>query len=233
MITLSPQQLNVLDSQVKEAFATKLTHTLIATYPALFTPLPVELAQRLVAAKISYAETRYQLRFQSALSTYLHYCCAIGARFDQQAEIQGLLDGVDYPDDMPNRLADKVSEQAWDEAEQSASFQDWLDSTALNLHDKVTARYCWALANTNDAIPTGPALGSFIRNSIRTAKQHHIVDESGCVAFAVCQTRLGKDFYSQQALPWVPIVFNDPEILPFLRGLTLAGCTELEWSLSL
>lgn len=234
MIALTTDQFAALDDDVRTAFARELTRQLSGEYPDLFASLPPGLAQRIVARKIDYAQEQYDIEFQSTLTTYLHYCCAIGALFDLQPDIHAVLTDLSlFPDDIPDLLPERVADKAWAQAERSATRRDWLVDEQLGTNDRVAARFCWALPQRADTLMTDAGLSAFITQSIATATEWHIEDETGQVAFAVCQTLLGEDFYNRRSKPWVPPVFHDPEILPMLRGVTLAGCTELEWGLTL
>ncbi len=241
MLTLSEQQLHLLDTQARTKFAALLTSQLQADYPELFQPLPPALAQRMVARKIDYAQDRYSIEFQSALTTYLHYCCAIAPNFDEQPDIQAMLDDLShYPDDIPDLLADKASEDAWAEAEANAQRSGWFDNADETQHnDHIAARTCWALATIatrqdhTQQFADDTALTSFIAQAIQTARQQHITDTKGIIAFAVCQHVFGRQFYQQHATPWISSIFNDPAVLPSLRGFALVGCVELKWELEL
>lgn len=240
MIVIDSGQMRQLDADVKTRFADKLTGQLQAEYPDRFRMLPAALAKRILAGKIDYAEDRYQIRYQNALTAYLHYCCAIAPAFDLQPDIQAVLDDLSlYPDDIPGLLVERVSDQAWAEAAQNARRSDWFVSRPEHLADQVAARTCWAVADLavrqsrEQGPPEDAALSGFIAQSMQAAGRFRIVDAKGLTAFAVCQSLLGMDFYRQSARPWLAYIFNDAAILPELRGSTLAGCVELEWKLEL
>ncbi|MEF3075929.1 hypothetical protein V2P20_12915 [Methylobacter sp. Wu1] len=240
MIVITPSQMQQFNTDVRTRFAARLTGQLRPDYPELFQILPQGLAQRMVAGKIDYAEERYEIHYQNALTIYLHYCCAIGPSFDLQPEIQAVLDDLSlYPDDIPDLLPDLISDAAWADAAREANRRDWFTSDPARLSDEVAARTCWAMAalaaqqSRPQAPPDEMALNTFIGQSMQMARRHRIVDAAGMTAFAVCQSLLGKDFYLMHAKPWLAPVFNDPAILPTLRGATLAGCVELEWGVEL
>ncbi len=241
MLIFRPEQMQSFTDSIRAEFAKKLTGQLQSDYPELFQPLPPQLALCMVSNKIDYAEYRYEIRFQSALTVFLHYCCAIGPSFDLQPEIQAVLDDLTlYPDDIPALLADVVEEEAWEEAEQMARRADWFDSNQPEqLPDQVAARLCWALAELAPRLPSiklppdETTLCNFVTTAIQSAAQQHIHDADGIAAFALCLSLLGRDFYQQTTKPWVAAVFHDPDILPALRGPTLAGCVELEWGVRL
>jgi hypothetical protein len=241
MLIIRPDQMQSLTDRIRAQFAAKLTGQLQTEYPELFQPLPPRLALRMVSAKIDYAEYRYEIRFQSALTVFLHYCCAIGPAFDRQPDIQEVLDDLSlYPDDIPALLPDAVDEEAWEEAEQVARRADWFDPDQPGqLADQVAARMCWglaALASHQPHIKLPPdetSLNQFVSQSISAAQSSQIRDADGVAAFALCQSLLGREFHRQADKPWVEAVFNDPAILPALRGATLAGCVELEWGIQL
>ncbi|MFA5983573.1 MAG: hypothetical protein WC782_06125 [Methylococcaceae bacterium] len=240
MLTLTQHQLDQLDAEARSQFAALLTGQLQADYPALFQPLPQALAQRMVAHKIDYAEERYDIHFQSALTTYLHYCCAIGPKFDEQPEIQGMLDNLShYPDDIPDLLADEASEAAWSEADDNARRSHWFGQDGSQLNGHIAARTCWALADIANKqsniqpITDDATLTNFIATAIQTARQQQITDAKGITAFAVCQHVFGKHFYQQQSKDWVALIFTDSSMLPWLRGTALALGVELEWQLEL
>jgi hypothetical protein len=241
MLIIHPDQMQSLTDRIRAQFAAKLTGQLQTDYPELFHPLPPQLALRMVSAKIDYAEYRYEIRFQSALTVFLHYCCAIGPAFDRQPDIQEVLDDLTlYPDDIPALLPEAVDEEAWEEAVQAARRADWFDPDQPGqLADQVAARMCWALAALAPQQaqikppPDEASLGQFIAQSIPAAQSSQIRDADGIAAFALCQSLLGRDFHRQAAKPWVDAVFNDPAILPALRGPALAGCVELEWGIRL
>ena len=240
MLTISSHQMQLFNTEIKNRFATKLTGQLGPEYPEWFQPLPQGLAERIVAGKINYAEERYKIRYQNALTTYLHYCCAIGPGFDLQPEIQSFLDDSSlYPDDIPDLLPGRVSDEAWSEAEQQVRRNAWFYPDSATLTDQVAARTCWALAElaekqSNIKAPSDElSLKMFILQSMQAAHEHQIDDAMGMTAFAVCQIILGKDFYLKQTKSWLTPIFHDPAILPELRGATLVGCTELEWGIEL
>ncbi|MFZ6747630.1 hypothetical protein [Undibacterium sp. Ren11W] len=246
MITITFDQLRLLDSDIRHKFAVKLSTQLRADYTDLFAPLPPALTQRMVARKIDYAEERYEIHFQSALTTYLHYCCAIGPAFDTQSEIQSVLDDLSlYPDDIPDLLPDRVSDQGWEEADQQARKNGksaWFDATPKGLSDEVAARFCWAkhasnLETLHQESPTNETadadLTAYITKAMQAARTHQINDATGMAAFAFCMDVLGADFIRLHGKAWVPAVFHDTAILPVLRSATLVGCTELEWRIAL
>jgi len=241
MLIIRPDQMQSFTDRIRAQFAAKLTGQLQADYPGLFQPLPPPLALRMVSGKIDYAEYRYEIRFQSALTVFLYYCCAIGPAFDRQPDIQAVLDDLTlYPDDIPALLPDAVDEEAWEEAAQAARRADWFDPDKPGqLADQVAARLCWALAALAPRLPDiklpqdEATLSHFVTAAIQSAQQQHIKDADGIAAFALCQSLLGRDFHRQTPKPWVAAVFNDPAILPALRGATLAGCVELEWGIQL
>ncbi|MCL7422413.1 MAG: hypothetical protein M8364_16100 [Methylobacter sp.] len=240
MIVITPSQMQQFNKDVRTRFAVRLTEQLRPDYPELFQILPQGLAQRMVAGKIDYAEERYEIHYQNALTTYLHYCCAIGPAFDLQPEIQAVLDDLSlYPDDIPDRLPELVSDAAWADAAQKARRRGWFASDPARLPDQVAARTCWAMAalaaqqSRAQAPPDEMTLNAFIGQSMQMARRHQIIDAAGMTAFAVCQSLLGKDFYLMHAKPWLAPIFSDPAILPTLRGVTLAGCVELEWGIEL
>ena len=237
----SPEQKRLFTDSIRSQFAEKLTGQLQTEYPDLFQPLPPPLALRMVSNKIDYAEYRYEIRYQSSLTVFLHYCCAIGPAFDRQPDIQAVLDDLSlYPDDIPALLPDAVEEEAWEEAEHLARRADWFEPDQPGqLPDQVAARMCWAMAALAKHLPNvklppdEASLNQFVNQSIPTARSCHIQDADGVAAFALCQSLLGRDFYHQSTKPWVAAVFSDPAILPALRGPTLAGCVELEWGIQL
>jgi len=71
MLIIRPDQMQSFTDRLRAQFAAKLTGQLQADYPRLFQPLPPPLALRMVSAKIDYAEYRYEIRFQSALTVFL------------------------------------------------------------------------------------------------------------------------------------------------------------------
>ena len=71
MLIIRPDQMQSFTDRIRAQFAAKLTGQLQADYPGLFQPLPPPLALRMVSAKIDYAEYRYEIRFQSALTVFL------------------------------------------------------------------------------------------------------------------------------------------------------------------
>ena len=71
MLIIRPDQMQSFTDRISAQFAAKLTGQLQADYPRLFQPLPPPLALRMVSAKIDYAEYRYEIRFQSALTVFL------------------------------------------------------------------------------------------------------------------------------------------------------------------
>ncbi len=241
IMIFSSEQKRLFTDSIRSQFAEKLTGQLQAEYPDLFQPLPPPLALRMVSNKIDYAEYRYEIRYQSSLTVFLHYCCAIGPAFDRQPDIQAVLDDLSlYPDDIPALLPDAVEEEAWEEAEHLARRADWFEPNRPGqLPDQVAARMCWAMAALAKHLPNvklppdEASLSQFVNQSIPTARSCHIQDADGIAAFALCQSLLGRDFYRQSTKPWVAAVFNDPAILPVLRGPTLAGCVELEWGIQL
>ena len=250
MLKLDPGQMHLLDRRARERFRSLLSAQLRAAYPALWTPLPIALAERIVGARIDHAQERYDIHFQSALTTFLHYCCSFGAHFDRQPAIEAVLDDPTlFPDDIPDLLPARAGDAAWAAALHDARRSDWLDRLAQP--DRVAARYCWALheqQRRTSTYPTEdraddraddraedpaeyPALREHIAASIAAAQQHRIGDDAGLAAFALCRTLLGREFDKGDGKPWVRPIFNDPAILPALRGATLAGCAELEWAL--
>ena len=241
MLIIRPDQMQSLTDKLRAQFAEKLTGQLQAEYPALFQPLSHQLALRVVSTKIDYAEYRYEIRFQSALTAFLHYCCAIAPAFDRQPDIQAVLDDLAlYPDDIPALLPDAVPEAAWAEAAQASRPADWFEPDQPGqLPDQVAARMCWALAALGPRLPNiklppdEASLSRFVADAIQAAKLHQIQDADGITAFALCRNLLGRDFARQAPKPWVAAVFHDPAILPALRGATLAGCVELEWGVRL
>jgi len=240
MLVLNPKQIQLFDAKIKAQFVEKLTGQLSQEYPEIFQPLPQALALRMVAKKIAYAQFQYQILYQNALTTYLHYCCAIGPGFDLQPEIQNALyDLSRYPDDIPDQLPDLVSAEAWEAAEQQSRQSDWFNTDPESLPDHIAAHLCWAmaaLAKTQKKANTTPedaALTLFINQSMQLARKYQIIDAKGMTAFGICQILLGTDFYLQTSKPWIAPIFHDPAILPMLRGATLAGCVELEWELVL
>ena len=241
MLIIRPDQKQSFTDTLRAQFAAKLTGQLQTDYPELFQPLPPPLALRMVSQKIDYAEYRYEIHFQSALTVFLHYCCAIGPTFDLQPDIQEVLDDLTlYPDDIPALLPDAVDEEAWEEAVQASRRADWFDHDKPGqLPDQVAARLCWALAALAPSLPDiklpldETSLSQRVTLAIDSAHQQQIQDADGITAFALCQTLLGRDFYRQSPKPWVAAVFTDPAILPALRGATLAGCVELEWGIRL
>ncbi|MGR8929555.1 MAG: hypothetical protein ACU836_02860 [Gammaproteobacteria bacterium] len=240
MITIRPEQMQQMSATVRSRFAAKLTHQLQAEYPELFQALPNGLAERMVSNKIDYAEDRYEIHYQNALTTFLHYCCAIAPGFDAQPEIQEVLDDLSlYPDDIPDLLPEVVIDEAWQEAAENARRSDWFGPNPKQLKDHVAVRTCWAMAaiaakqSRIQSAPDEEALSKFIDHVIEIASSHRIVDPAGVTAFAVCQSVLGPDFYRRPTKPWIAPIFSDPAILPSLRGMTLAGCVELEWGIEI
>jgi len=71
MLIIRPDQMQSFTDRIRAQFAAKLTGQLQADYPGLFQPLPPPLALRMVSGKIDYAEYRYEIRFQSALTVFL------------------------------------------------------------------------------------------------------------------------------------------------------------------
>ena len=241
MLIISPEQKRMFTDKIRAQFAEKLTGQLQADYPELFHPLPPALALRMVSKKIDYAQYRYEINYKSSLTVFLHYCCAIGPAFDRQPDIQAVLDDLSlYPDEIPALLPAAVDEEAWEEAAQTARRADWFEPDPPGqLADQVAARLCWALAALATAFPSlklppdETHLSQFVAHSMPAAQACQIRDADGLAAFAVCQSLLGRDFHRQATKPWVEPVFNDPAILPGLRGATLAGCVELEWGIQL
>lgn len=240
MINLTHRQIQALNADTRAKFAAILTAQLQKDYPELFAPLPFELAIRMVAGKIDYVGERYQIHFQSALATFLHFCCTIGPGFDHQGDIQTALDDLtQYPDDIPNQLPAIIRKQAWVDSERLSKRHHWFDSNKSDITDHIAARTCWALAeisrqryiaqlNSNDS-----DLTDFIAQSVQAAEKHEITDPKGITAFAVCQSLWGNEFYKQHQKPWIAPIFNDPAIKPWLRSSALAGSVELEWNIEL
>lgn len=239
MLKIRPDQFRQFKHHVKQRFAAKLTGQLQSEYPEWFQCLPEPLAVRLVSDKIDYAQYRYEIQLQSSLTTFLHYCCSISPGFDLQPDIQEALDDFShYPDDIPDSLPEIIGEEVWEHAAQQANKGYWF-SQLTPLPEQVAIRLCWAmdaLAKQQNKIQTPPDFGTllgFCTGIVSYVQHYQITDAAGATAFAVCQSLLGRGFERQSARPWVPKVFGDPELLPVLRGPTLAGCVELEWGISL
>lgn len=228
MVALTQQQLGSLDNYIRQHFVAVLTDELRASYTTLLQPLPQPLTQRMVSRLIRHAETRYGLEQQTALATYLHYCCAIAPNFDQQPAIRKALnDPTRYPDDIPAQLADEISPWVWRYADEQADLTAWFDDSPTGIDDRCMARYAWALP-IQAAKQTEADMKRQLTLAREQARTLQISDEDGLIAVMVCQELFGPSFTAQRQPRWLSTITNTQQLPPVLRSSSLRGCLELD-----
>lgn len=231
MVALTAQQLDTLDRYVNQRFVATLAAELVAIYTTLLQPLPLPLVQRMVSRMIDHAETAYGIAQQNALTTYLHYCYAIGPNFDQQPAIRkALTDVTEYPDDIPSQLPDKISPKVWRLAEEQADLNAWFDNSPTGIADRCMARYAWALP-AHASKQTEAEINSHLLLAREQARALKIADEDGLIAVMVCQRVLGPAFTTLHQPHWISPICDSRQLPVVLRSATLRGCLELDYGI--
>jgi hypothetical protein len=125
MLTIREEQMNAFLLDDEQAFVDFIIEHLNEESPELIDRLPLDALREMVSNGIARAK-KYGLRSPEDLTAFVAVMFEIAPNFDEQPEIHQVLQDESIPiDERFDLIFEKVSDEAWEEADRNYDYEAW------------------------------------------------------------------------------------------------------------